>query len=212
MNNANTLISEFIKRLVILIQDRPFRFKDTRKADAVHYLKQLTTVEGLSEEEISTLQTSLQVSFPTVFRGYLQSLGKVHGDLFKGSEVNPKRYKEYEQWAKTLLQENSVPSFLTDTTVVFLFHQGYSFNYFEAADMFDVPVYSYTEGNTSPKKIADTFSEFLDTEIQRMEHINQTLHLSGGYFLTVNQQGIKQAFPARNEPIQPLEHDDHFID
>lgn len=212
MNNANILISEFIKRLVILIQDRPFRFKATRKVDAAHYLKQLTIFEGLSEEEINTLETSLQVNFPTAFRSYLQSLGKARGDLFKGSEVNPQQYKEYRRWAETLLQENSIPSFLTDTTVVFLFHQGYSFNYFEAVDMFDVPVYSYTEGNTSPQKIADTFSEFLDTEIQRMEHLNQTLHLNGGYFLTVNQQGIEQAFPARNDPIQPLDHDDHFID
>lgn len=212
MNNANILIGELIKRLVILIQDRPFRFKDTRKVDAVHYLKQLTTFEGLFEEEINTLETSLQVNFSTVFRNYLHSLGKARGDLFKGSEVNPQQYEEYRRWAETLLQENGIPSFLTDTTVVFLFHQGYHFNYFEAADMFDVPVYSYTEGNTSPKKIAATFSEFLDAEIQRMEHLNQTLRLSGGYFLTVNQQGIKQAFPARNDPIQPLDHDDHFID
>ena len=212
MNKADTLIGESVKQLVSLVQNRPFRFKETKRANAARYLRGLTTFEGLSEEEISTLETSLQVNFPVIFRSYLQRLGKARGDLFKGSEVEPQKFKEYRQWAEALLQENDVPSFLTDTTIVFLFHQGYSFTYFEAAGMFDAPVYNYTEGNVGPQKIAETFSEFLDAEIQRMEHLNQTLYLNGGYFLTVNQQGIKQTFPTRSSPIRPLDSEDRFID
>jgi len=212
MNKADKLIGESVKQLVSLVQNRPFRFKETKRADAVRYLKQLTIFAGLSEAEINALETSLEVNFPTVFRSYLQSLGKARGDLFKDSEGDPQKFKEYRQWAEALLQENDVPSFLTYTTIVFLFHQGYSFTHFEAAGMFDAPVYNYTEGNVGSQKIAETFSEFLDAEIQRMEHLNQTLYLNGGYFLTVNQQGIKQTFPTRSSPIRPLDGDDRFID
>lgn len=212
MNKTSSIVEKVVSQLVALIQKRPFRFKGTKRADAARYLKQLTIFEGLSEEETAALETALRVNFPVVFRSYLQRLGKARGNLFKGSEVDPQKFKEYRQWAEALLQENDVPSFLTDTTVVFLFHQGYRFTYFEAAGMFDAPVYNYTEGNVGPQKIAETFSEFLDAEIQRMEHLNQTLYLNGGYVLTVNRQGIKQTFPTRSSPIRPLDSEDRFID
>ena len=212
MNKTSSIVEKVVSQLVALIQKRPFRFKDTKRADAARYLKQLTAFEGLSEEETAALETVLRVNFPMVFRNYLQRLGKARGDLFKGSEVDPQKFKEYRQWAETLLQENGVPSFLTDTTVIFLFHQGYSFTYLEAEDTFDVPVYLYVEGSSGPQKIASTFSEFLNTEIQRMEHLNQTLYLNGGYVLTVNQQGSKQTFLIRSNPIHPLDSEDRFID
>jgi hypothetical protein len=210
-NDAQAIMETVKVRLISLAENRPFRFINTRKGDALHYLKTMTSYEGLNEQEITHLESTLKINFPTVFKQYLLNFGKSKGHLFRGSDFNPQEFSEYKIWLEEILAENNISSFLTDETIVFISHQGCSFNFFIAEDMFDTPIYSYSEGDDKPNRTSESFATFLDAHLEAVGKINQQLIGGGGHFLQVLNSGRTMiTSPARNSGIRPLDMDDQF--
>lgn len=212
ISHANEIMEDLKSRLITLATNRPFRFLETRKADADSYLAAMCSFEGLTEEEISNLETINSVKFPLVFRCYLQNFGKSHGTLFRGSDFSPEEFAGYRKWAEELLGEKGKESFLTQNAFVFLVHQGYTFLFFYSEASFDLPIYQFVEGDDEPKIISKSFAKFLDSTLEEMEKVNQAQRASGGYYLTVSADGQEKAtHPAKNSDVRPLDEEDIFI-
>ena len=211
---ANQFIRDVTDRLLRLAQNRPFRFVETSRADAMMYLSSLVRFEGLLGSYINMLE-KMNARFPRVFRAYLREMGREHAGLFEGSDSDPFQMREYKQRALEMLKDNGVKGqILGRNHVVFMFHQGYTFLYFEGGDRerFDSPVYQYTEGEPGPKKVAEGFAELLDSELRLMEDNNRLQRESGGYFLSLAGGFRRTIFPAQGEGPAPLETEDQFID
>lgn len=210
---ARTLVQEVKERLIALVDQRPYVFKETLRADATRYLDHQKQFRGLTEAQIGQLAQSLNVTFPTVFRVFLQEMGAHHGDLFCGSATSYKQYKEFREWADELLVEDEVDSFLSEDDLIFLFHQGYTFCFFKATAGYDAPVFQYAEGQGQPRQIATGFTGLLEGELQMMEQLNADLNERGGYFVILSSGGMcKQQHPSLNSGIRPLEIGDVYLD
>jgi hypothetical protein len=209
---ADLIIEGIRERLVRLVDQRAFRFVDTTWEEAVEYLGRLSEFEGFDENEIYGARCT-QGLFPHVYRAFLRQMGRARGELFRGSEVEPSRLSDYREAAEELLKSCGVESFLDENSVVFMFHQGYTFSYFQAAHGpdFDAPVFQYVECDPAPKQIAAGFAEMLDAEVRLMEENNRRGHKIGGYFLTVEGGFTRMVYPALGEGRRPLDCEDEFI-
>lgn len=210
---ANKIMRDAVERLVRLAQNRPFRFVETRYLDAMAYLSHLHNCSGLLGGRIDLLE-KLNARFPRVFRAYLKHLGVERAQLFEGSDAEPFYMHEYKARALEMLKRAGLKEqILGRRHVVFMFHQGYTFLYFEGGDRsrFDSPVYQYTEGQPAPKKVAEGFAELLDSELRLMEENNRMARESGGYFVSLAGGFRRTIYPARGEGPSPLETEDQFV-
>lgn len=196
--DADTLIEDVKRRLLALADDPPFRFKQTSRTAAQWYMRQMTTFEGCSQAEITTVEASLGVQFTDVFRAYLRHMGKARGQLFCGSDIaQPFQFVEFRQFAQELMHETSQSLVLPLNAVVFLTHQGYQFTFIQSHGGFDSPVLNYMETESTPKQIADSFAAFLDAELRSMEENHRKSHETGGHYITVRGDGgTSFLFPA----------------
>ena len=209
---AEEIILSARARLAALAERRSFRFVNTRREEAEDYLRHLTEFEGYDETELSMLRCTPGL-FPHVFSVYLKHLGRARGELFAGSDADPESMPEYRAAADELLKSRGVQSFLDDFSVVFMFHQGYSFLYFQSEHgvPFDAPVFQYVEGEDAPKQIAHGFADFLDAELRLMEENNRLERQSGGYLLTVSGGYTRRLYPAQGDGPAPIEMDDDLV-
>lgn len=209
---ANKIINDIADRLWRLREERPFRFVETTREDAWAYLARRGGCMGMLGRDINALK-KLNTKFPRVFVAYLKRMGRERAELFIGSDAEPYYMHEYKQQALEMLKAGGVKQFLGRHSVVFLFHQGYSFLYFEGgkASQFDSPVYQYIEGESEPKRIAAGFAELLDAEVSRMEENNRAERAAGGYFITVKGGFVRRVYPAMEKGMLPLEMEDQFI-
>lgn len=212
---AEEIIDGIKQRLIKLAENRPFRFIDTEREDARRYLRTMKSFSGYDENEMYgvRLMNGPAGNFPHVFAAYLRKMGKERGALFSGSDAEPESMSEYRQQAEELLEGCGVKSFLDENSVVFMFHQGYSFLYFQASYniLFDAPIYQYTEGEAGPKQVAAGFTELLDAEVSLMEENNRAAHESGGYLITVMGDYVRTVYPALSNGARPIDMDDEFI-
>ncbi len=132
--------------------------------------------KGDSEETISKVESELGITFPEVYRHFLLVMGKSSGPLFTGSDLgNSETLK--------LLKEEVLEWFLEDdesessnpipqNAVIILTHQGYTCVFFIPGESdFDPPIYQYTETEDEYRKVADTFSIFLNAELDLMDKV-----------------------------------------
>jgi hypothetical protein len=201
------------ERLERMHLQRPFRFIDTKRSDAAAYLVWRTRIAGYSEDEIRTLTQQLAITLPKAYHAYLSAFGHARGGLFTGSDVEPGQLLEYKAWAHELVTESGAdPSFLTDQSVIFFFHQGYTFAYFIADTTENPTIGWYREGETGPHLSDETFIDMLENEIELMERNHQSAIETGGYFVQVTDQSVRETHPARSRGIRPIDSDDQLID
>lgn len=191
---------------------RPFRYRDTTRAEAEAHMAHLAKVSGCSDTEIESAERALRVRLPLSFRQYLSAMGHKPGALFVGSDLaRMHELSDYRRTALEIMAESAqVP--LPDDAVVFLMHQGYSFDFVIADGGEDAPVWRYTEGQPAPTRYADSFAEHLESEFQMIELANkETLEL-GGYFLSVKNGYEQRYYPALASGVRPIDTDDIFLD
>lgn len=198
-------------RMARLVDLRPYVFRDTPQARAEEYVRRLTTFEGMVEIEVVALERALGVVFPQEFRAFLLRMGRHPGDLWRGSDIYPNEYAEYRGAMAEVIAETGISSFISPHTVVFLMHQGYSFMFFEAIDPVHAAVWGYTEGDAAPTLVHTTFMDYLEAEVRGSERHNEEMRASGGWFLTVHENGSESMFsPARSEGRRPMDEGDEW--
>jgi hypothetical protein len=206
------LFIELVKeRLTALVDNRPFVFLDTTIEDAESYLNSMKTFEGLGEEQVSLLEFELGVEFPTLFRTFLRELGSSCELVFTGSDCSPKDYPSFLEAAADLIAQSGLELFLTETSVVFLVHQGYTFLYFESAAGYDTAILQYTEGDSAPKETSSSFAELVDSELCVWEDLNRSWHERGGYYVRIDGDACRETHPALASRERPLDIGDVFL-
>jgi len=208
---AKVFIGQVKDRLIALVDNRPFVFRDTTIEDAEAYLNSKKTFEGLEEEQVSLLEFELGVEFPTLFRTFLRELGLSCGLVFTGSDCNPKDYPSFLETAADLIAQSGLELFLTDKSVVFLLHQGYTFLYFESLTGYDTAVFQYTESDSGPKEISSSFAELVDSELCLWEDLNRSWRDCGGYYITIDGDVCREIHPTVASGERPLDIGDLFL-
>lgn len=208
--DAQTIVDSIQARLIALVEGRAFRFMNTRRDDAQAYLARLTTFEGLSESSIAQRERVLGGALPQVYRQYLATMGRVCGDLFRGSDVDAEGWEE----RRVTAQEIAGDAFtMRADREVFRVHQGYAFSFVLAEGGHDGPVMAMVEGDSEPRQEAKTFAELLDREVALMETNLRASTETGGYFVQVyGSGGVGQLYPALSSGTRPIDMGDQYRD
>jgi hypothetical protein len=201
-------------RLIKIVENRNYFFKDSTEEDANIYLQKKTDFTGIGEEEITFIENRLAYRFPEDFRNYLREFGANCGDLFCcGQDIETDQLIAYQTMGQDLIEENmqrnGVKNFLNANTVIFEFHQGYSFNFFKTNADKSINIYRYTEGDVEPTQIYVSFLDRFKAEIDYMEECNKVDTI--GYFLTITTRGTIVESPALSSGIIPRQIGDRFI-
>jgi hypothetical protein len=209
--DADGTMADLARRLVAMVENRPFRFRETRRSDAEAYLRARKEFSGYAEAEIALAEQARGCAFPGTFRAYLSRMGRARGDLFRGSDVTDlERLEESRRVAIELLASSGAdPDVLSPDAVVLLVHQGYTFVCIVGSEV-DAPVYQYSEGASAATRVADSFLAFLDAEVQAMERLWKAQRESGGYWVTTNGTYVTETHPARASGERPLDSSDRF--
>lgn len=200
------------KRLIQLVDNRSYFFKNATKNNAEKYLASKTNFRGLSDAEINDLMENLNYQFPLEFIEYLKVFGKQCGELFNsGYEINPQEFDEYQEWATEIIEDSKISSFLDDNTFVFHFHQGYVFMYFKKEGK-DYSVYEYLEFKDKPVKLFGSFNELLLSEVEMIEEGSKKRKKEDGIFITIHDDGrIVKEYSKYPKGFTPREVGDIFI-
>lgn len=172
------------KEIVLKIRDRiaPYVRDPYEGNSAALELRRKGKIEkwepfkGDGEEAISKVEAELGIAFPEVYRQFLLVMGKSSGPLFTGSDLGSSETLK-------LLKEEVLEWFLDDdeselfnpipqNAVIILTHQGYTCVFFIPGESnFDPPIYQYIETEDEYRKVADTFSLFLNSELDLMDKV-----------------------------------------
>jgi hypothetical protein len=121
-----------------------------------------TTVRGCTESEVAVVESRLDLRLPAVYRDFLLTMGRAAGEFLVGSDYSfPKLLTFRDAAAKLLHRWNSLFA-LSSAAVVFLFHQGHTFLFFDTqANLDDPPVFMFTETESGVQQVFDSFSAWL---------------------------------------------------
>ena len=205
--NATSLTDQWKRRLVAIVRTPDFVYRDTPATLIEEHRRGRTEFLGYSSDEIATAEATLGIRFPAVFRQYLQVFGRSRGELFVGSDLcSLDGFGVFRFDADRMLARTDPALRLTDDAVVFLWHQGYAFLWFRGIGGDDVPVLSWSDGDTAPEQVALTFAEFVDAQLSQMETVNRRRRELGGFYLTLSESGAVEHHPALASGHRPLDH------
>lgn len=205
--DATQIIAGWKRRLVALADTPEYVFRDTPQHLIEQHYRRLTTFVGYPETEIAAVEERMSVRFPAVFRQYLLEMAQSPGDLFKGSELaGLAEFEQFRADALELMAETDPALTLPPEAIVFLFHQGYTFEYLLADGGFDGPTMQWLEGERDARQTAATFADLVNAHLQLAERNNRAFRESGGYYKTLFPEGGgSMEFPALNSGERPLD-------
>ena len=206
-------IQSIKSRLIHLIDNRAFYFKDTKKEVAERYLNELKNFKGISESERVKLEIQCRGRFPRSFKKFLKEMGASCGQLFYGCDLCPGNTSQEEMriMAESLFEDQEVESFLQPSDFIFVFYQGISFYYIQAEGERNSAVYLYDEDNLKPVKEADSFDEFLEKKVVQLEAKHLEYVNSGGYSLTLSEEGYMSMMFGGADYSSPFATRDEFL-
>lgn len=127
-------------------------------------------IKGCSINEINILESKIGLKLPKLYKNFLLKFGHGAGEFFLGTDIFYNELLSLGDIARELLEEDGGHYCMPINSFVFSSHQGYQFTFFDLSNYKDDPeVFYYKEGMNKPKKMNDTFSEFLIESLR--EHI-----------------------------------------
>lgn len=122
---------------------------------------------GCTEEEIKSLERRFSLHLPQCYRDFLGVMGWAAGEFLVGTDYSFPKMLQFRKDAEELLQTSQSDFKLSFTAFVFMFHQGYTFLFFDCRDdPNDPPVFMFTEAEKEPRKVSDGFSAWLLTAVE----------------------------------------------
>ena len=137
------------------------------------------TIKGCNEEEIRSLEDRFSVRLPKCYRDFLAVMGYQVGDFLVGTDYSFPKMLEFRKGAEDLMRSSQSDVRLPQSAFVFIFHQGYTFLFFDCNDdPDDPPVFMFTEANKKTSKISDSLSTWLfdavDDDINAYRELDET--------------------------------------
>jgi hypothetical protein len=122
--------------------------------------------KGCTEDEIKSLERRFSLRLPQCYRDFLAIMGRAAGDFLVGTDYAFPTMLEFRKGAEKLLRTSQSVFELPSTAFVFMFHQGYTFLFWDChSDPGDPPVFMFTEAEKTPRKVSDSFSAWLVTAV-----------------------------------------------
>lgn len=129
-------------------------------------------IRGCSEREISRLEAYFGVSLPESYKEFLSVMGHSAGSFYRGDDCFYHHLFGLRGWLEETLAEDRSPFQLTRDAFIFSSHQGVIYHFFYTIDnRRDPAVWGYREGDMQPKKINDSFSDFLERSLKDFRKI-----------------------------------------
>jgi hypothetical protein len=123
--------------------------------------------QGCTEEEIQLIEHRFTLHLPQCYRDFLTVMGRAAGAFLVGTDYSFPKMFEFRKHAEELLRTSQSDFQLPSTAFVFLFHQGYTFLFFDCSDNSDdPPVFIFTETEKKPRRVAASFSAWLLTAVE----------------------------------------------
>jgi hypothetical protein len=123
--------------------------------------------EGCTEEEIQCLEARFSLHLPKCYRDFLVVMGRAAGKFLVGTDYSFPKMLDFRKEAEGLLRTSQSNFKLSPTAFVFMFHQGYTFLFFDChGDPDDPPVLMFTEAENEPREVANSFSSWLLTAVE----------------------------------------------
>lgn len=119
-------------------------------------------MEACTCAEITELEQVLNITFPSVYRAYLEVMGRQAGDFLRGEEHSYPDLLTLKEEAQEIFAESEIAYRLSPTDFVFWMSQGTQFAFFDTSVGDDPPVFHYREYTAAPTKRHDHLSQFWD--------------------------------------------------
>jgi hypothetical protein len=117
---------------------------------------------GCTEEEVQSIEARFSIRLPKCYRDFLVVMGRTAGEFLVGTDYSFPKMLEFRKGAEELIQTCQSNFKLSSTAFVFMFHQGYTFLFFDChGDPDDPPVLMFTETGNEPREVANSFSSWL---------------------------------------------------
>jgi hypothetical protein len=176
---------EDLKRELEALWDRPpYVWVNTPPERVQAYRRMRVDFAGYTEDDIAAIEGECGFRLPAAFVGYLKTFGVRSGDLLIGSDLARRGQFAQFRAEATRLYGKSLPT----GALVFLLHQGYSFDYFIAAANDDPPVRRFDAGQNADKLIARSFTHYLEKDITFKKRQALDQHFSGGAFAEIGPE------------------------
>lgn len=129
-------------------------------------------IRGCSRREIVRLETDFAVQLPVVYKEFLSVMGRRAGSFYRGTDCFYVHLFDLREQLEALFEEDKSTFSLSKDAFVISGHQGVIFHFFYTIEhQPDPPVWGYCEGDMLPRKINDTFSEFLVAGLEDLKSI-----------------------------------------
>ena len=133
--------------------------------------------QGCTGQQISLIEKRFGLLLPSCYKDFLSAMGHNAGEFLVGTDYSYPKMLEFRKEADELLRTCKSEFTLPPSAFVFMFSQGYTFVFFDCNhDFHDPSVFMFTETDTEPDKIANSFSEWLiravDGDIEIYKSLN----------------------------------------
>ena len=118
--------------------------------------------KGCTEQQIKSIEDKLSLRLPRCYRDFLSVMGREAGEFLVGTDYSFPKVLDFRSEAENLLRTTPSNFLLAQDLFVFMFHQGYTFLFFNCHDdSDDPPVFMFTEADKEPSRVSDSFSAWL---------------------------------------------------
>src|ERR1044072_561961 len=115
-------------------------------------------IRGCSKREVARLESYYGIRLPEAYRQFLSEMGHKAGIFYRGTDCFYRHLFDLREWMEETLSEDRSPFQLTKDAFVFSSHQGYIYHFFYTIESNpDPPVWSYYEGEVSPKQLSASY-------------------------------------------------------
>lgn len=122
---------------------------------------------GCSSEEIVSIEHHLGICLPNSYKEFLRVMGHSAGAFLAGTDYAFPKMLAFRPPAEQVLRNSHSDYQLPLTAFVFMFHQGYTFLFFDCQSPHDdPPVFMFTEMEKIPRMIADHFSAWVVSAVE----------------------------------------------
>ncbi len=132
-------------------------------------------MSGCSKSEIKRIEEKYGYCLPEIYREFLLKMVRKAGNFYRGTDIfYGQEITGFNNYLREILKYDKSEFVLPENAFVFAHHQGYIYFFFYVTESENPSVYGYMEEDLLPKKISESFSEFLLTSLKEQKGLRES--------------------------------------